>query len=66
MHETCNICGGLAGFETGPEGEACATCSNWVCQEHVDYAYMSRMSEETGREYVDPICTECAREGRTY
>lgn len=68
MHEEnpCDICGGFAGFETSPEGEACATCSNWVCEEHVDWAYMRKLHIETGKEYAYPICTQCAKEGRRY
>lgn len=68
MNETCDICGGFAGFETSPEGSVCEAsgCGIWVCDNCVDYKYMKKMAGLTGEEYADAICVECAKEGRTY
>lgn len=68
-NEACAICGGHAGLETSPEGSACDICDTWVCDEHVDYAYMRELHENAnayGQEYegVDPICTQCSTERR--
>lgn len=64
-NEACVICGGHAGLETSPEGSACGICDIWVCDEHVDYAYMNELHKNAhayGQEYegVDPICTSCS------
>lgn len=68
-NETCAICNGHAGLETSPEGSVCEICDTWICDTHVDYAYMRELHENArayGQEYegVDPICTNCSAERR--
>lgn len=65
-NETCDICGGHAGFESSPEGSRCSVCDLLVCDDHVSYRYMRKLYEDSGGEYegTDPICTECEEEGR--
>ena len=50
MKTTCDICGGFAGFETSPEGEACYKCDRWVCSEHAHHS---------DNDLPIPLCEDC-------
>jgi len=67
-NESCALCGAFAGHESSPEGSACSTCDRWVCDTHVDYAYMRQLHEQASAkgvefESADPICTACGGDG---
>ena len=49
----CEICGERCSHQAG-EDEVCQFCGLVICQEHVDYAYMSRIDIE------EPVCVQCA------
>lgn len=67
-HEKCDICGAAAWLEKYPSGSVCEAkgCGIWVCDNCTDYDYMNHLHRQTGEEYADAICIECAQEGRTY
>lgn len=50
--QTCDHCGGHAGFMTSPEGQNCRVCGDWVCDDCCDL----KKSGENG--YICKKCSE--------